>query len=86
MDFQSIVVDIEGYFGLEIRGTRPVFRLTGLSHNSAFSNKTFEDLPEESQRKLNNAVLRAFIVQQLDLDDDTSMYHIFERLNTGVPC
>jgi hypothetical protein len=27
--------------------------------------------------------LRAFIVQQLDPKDDTSVYHIFERLNTG---
>ena len=28
-------------------------------------------------------MLRAFVVQQLDSNDDTSMYHIFERLNTG---
>ncbi|MGH8615445.1 MAG: hypothetical protein ACREYF_26340 [Gammaproteobacteria bacterium] len=43
----------------------------------------FEDLRDEDKRRLKNAVLRAFVVQQLDPADDTSMYHIFERLNTG---
>jgi hypothetical protein len=54
-----------------------------LSPDSAFSNKTYEDLRDEDKRRLKNSVLRAFVVQQLDPADDTSMYHIFERLNTG---
>jgi hypothetical protein len=33
--------------------------------------------------KLHNCVLRSFIVQQLNPNDDTSIYHVFERLNTG---
>jgi hypothetical protein len=40
-------------------------------------------LRDEDKKRLKNSVLRAFIVQQLDPSDDTSMYHIFERLNTG---
>ena len=80
---RSIFYFYEGYFGEETRGNRPVFRLTGLSPESRFEGKTFEDLREEDQRRLNNAVLRSFVVQQLDPNDDTSMYHIFERLNTG---
>ena len=60
-----------------------VFRLKGLSPESDFRRRTFEELPEREQRRLRNAVLRAFIVQQLEPDDDTSIYHIFERLNTG---
>ncbi len=80
---KSIFYFFEGYFGEEDQGQRRVFRLTGLSQESRYSGKAFEDLREEDQRKLKNAVLRSFVVQQLDPADDTSMYHIFERLNTG---
>jgi len=80
---KSVVYFFEGFFGPEIKGQRKVFRLTGLSPESPFANKDYEHLREEDQRRLKNAVLRAFIVQQLDPNDDTSMYHIFERLNTG---
>ena len=80
---RSIFYFLEGYFGQEIDQSRRVFRLTGLSPDSLFTGKTFDELREEDQRRLRNAVLRAFIVQQLDPEDDTSMYHIFERLNTG---
>jgi hypothetical protein len=80
---KSIFYFFEGYFGPETQGARRVFRLTGLSPESQYNGKTFEDLRDEDKRRLKNAVLRAFIVQQLDPADDTSMYHIFERLNTG---
>lgn len=81
---KSIFYFFEGYFGPETQqGARRVFRLTGLSQDSIFNRKTFEDLRDEDKRRLKNAVLRSFVVQQLDPADDTSMYHIFERLNTG---
>ena len=59
------------------------FRLTGLSPSSVYAGKQYSELRDEVRRRLNNAVLRSFVVQQLDPDDDTSIYHIFERLNTG---
>ena len=80
---RSIFFYFEGYYGPERKGIRPVFRLKGLNQQSQFHNRTFEDLHEEDRRKLKRATLRTFIVRQLDPDDDTSMYHIFERLNTG---
>ena len=80
---KSVFHYLDGYFGEEKQGMRRVFALKGLDRNSRFNEKKFEDLREEDQRRLKNAVLRAFIVQQLDPNDDTSMYHIFERLNTG---
>lgn len=80
---KSIFYFMEGFFGEELQGQRRVFRLTGISGESRFSGKTFEELREEDKKRLKNSVLRAFIVQQLDPGDDTSMYHIFERLNTG---
>ena len=80
---KSIFYYFEGYFGPEERGTRQIFSLKGLNEGSSFYEKKFDDLGEEDQRRLKNAVLRTFIVQQLNPNDDTSMYHIFERLNTG---
>ena len=79
----SIFHYFDGYFGDEKQGARRVFMLKGLNTESRFHEEKFEDLRDEDQRRLKNAVLRAFIVQQLAPDDDTSMYHIFERLNTG---
>ena len=80
---KSVFYFFEGYFGEETRGNRKVFRLTGLNSDSRFKEKTFADFLEEDQRRLRNAVLRSLVVQQLEPDDDTSIYHIFERLNTG---
>ena len=81
---RTISYYFEGYFGEPgPDGKRTVFRLQGLNENSSWTDKTFEELEESNKRKLRNAVLRAVIVKQLDPKDDTSVYHIFERLNTG---
>jgi hypothetical protein len=80
---KSVFYYFEGYFGQEVKGVRTAFRLHGLDKKSKFHNKLFSELEERDQKRLKNSVLRAFIVQQLDPEDDTSIYHIFERLNTG---
>lgn len=81
----STVYFFDGYFGEEsIHGKRRVFRLMGLDERNKYHNLRFEDLSESDQRKLQNAVLRAINVRQLSPDEEnTSIYHIFERLNTG---
>lgn len=82
----SVVYYFDGYFGSEsIQGKRQVFRLKGLDPRSPYSEKRFEDLDPGDQRKLENSVvLRAINVRQLSpAKDNTSIYHIFERLNTG---
>lgn len=58
-----------------------VFRLKGVADK--WNGKTFEELDEADQFQLKDTVLRATIVQQLDPEDDSSIYHVFERLNTG---
>lgn len=80
---KSVFRYLEGRYDLGDGGRHNVFHLKGLNQQSQFHDKTFEDLLDEDKFKLKNAVLRAFIVQQFDPEDDTSMYHIFERLNTG---
>lgn len=81
----STVFYFEGYFGREnARGTRQAFRLTGLNPKSPYYNKKFEDLSLKDKRKLENSVLRAINIRQLSpKEENTSIYHIFERLNTG---
>lgn len=82
----SVVYYFDGYFGSEsIQGKRQVFRLKGLDPRSPYFEKRFEDLDPADQRKLENSVvLRAINVRQLSpAKDNTSIYHIFERLNTG---
>jgi hypothetical protein len=81
----SVVHYLDGYFGSEnIQGRKQVFRLQGLDEKAPYANKRFEDLTESLQRKLKFAVLRAINIRQLNPKGEaTSIYHIFERLNTG---
>jgi hypothetical protein len=81
----SIVYFLDGYFGDEsIQGKKQVFRLVGLSEKSPFFKKTFTELGESDQRKLKGSVLRAINIKQINpRGEKTSIYHIFERLNTG---
>lgn len=48
-----------------------------------WDGKRFDELAESDRIRLRDAVLRATIVEQTDPNDNSSMYHIFERLNTG---
>ena len=66
--------------------------LTGLINDKKFRLKgvvdqwdglSFDELDEGDRFKLEQAVMRATIIQQLDPEDDRSIYMIFERLNTG---
>lgn len=83
----TVVYFLDGYFGEpDTNGRRKVFKLTGLNESSPYYNKTYRDLEETNQaafNKLNDSVLRAFVIKQITPNGNTSVYHIFERLNTG---
>lgn len=83
---KSIGYYFEGAFGEETQGRRTVFRLKGLDDKSPYAGLTYGDLEQKHPAafaKLNDSVLRAFIIKQLDPADNTSVYLVFERLNTG---
>lgn len=83
---KTLVYFFEGYFGEEAAGRRKVFKLTGLNEKSPYNNKSYKDLEDfdpAAFNKLNDSVLRAFVVKQISPSGNTSIFHIFERLNTG---
>lgn len=64
----------------------PPFNLVGLDKKSPYYEKTYRWLKEHDVaafNKLNNAVLRSFVMKQIFPKDDTSIFQVFERLNTG---
>lgn len=81
----SIKYFFEGYYSeIDSRDNRQIFRLKGLSERSEYNGKTFFELQPRDQRRLKNATLRAIYVKQLKPSSgDDSVFHIFERLNTG---
>jgi hypothetical protein len=72
---RSLVDFQKGFFG-EIK-----FRLKGV--DTRWNGKTFEDLSEEDKFNLETTVLRSIVIQQTHPADHSSIYQIFERLNTG---
>lgn len=58
------------------------FCLRGVSEE--LDGITYKKLPEDDRRRLDDAILHATIFQQDDPEDDrSSIYLVFERLNTG---
>lgn len=81
----SVKYFFDGLFGEEDnKGRRQVFKLKGLAERSEYNGKQFDELSPRDQRKLKNSTLRAINIKQLKptLGSD-SVFHIFERLNTG---
>lgn len=76
---------MEGFFGeADTKGRRQVFKLKGLAERSEYNGKTFAELTTKDQRKLRNSTLRAINIKQLrPSKEGDSVFHIFERLNTG---
>lgn len=80
----SVKYFMEGYFGeTDSRGRRTEFKLK-LAEQSPYNGKKFVDLAPKDQRKLRLSTLRAINVKQLQPSKrNDSVFHIFERLNTG---
>jgi uncharacterized protein with ParB-like and HNH nuclease domain len=57
------------------------FRLTDLK--SEWDGMSYEDFSDADKRKFKNTTLRATIFEQTDPKDNTSVFEVFERLNTG---
>lgn len=81
----SLMYYLKGFFGPEDdKGRRQIFKLTGLSEKSPFLNLQFSELSQKIKDTLETSVLRAINIRQLSpVRGNTSVFHIFSRLNTG---
>ncbi len=73
----------DGYFyPKEDSKTKRIFKLTKVQE--PFNGKTYEMLNESDKLNLDDSVIHATVVKQdCPEDDDSSIFHIFERLNSG---
>lgn len=64
---------------------KKIFRLSNSEKiNSRWRNKAFSELSVEEQRKIRSTTIHAIIFEQKRPEnDDTSLYQIFERINTS---
>jgi len=81
IDGQQRLRSVFSFFEGEMHGSGLPFRLREVRAN--WEGKLFTELKPVEQERLNDSVLRATIVEQLDPKDNSSIFHIFERLNTG---
>lgn len=62
--------------------TRKLFALTDVQKQ--FVGLTYKTLPDEDRRRLDDSIIHATIVRQDEpSQDNSSIYYLFERLNTG---
>ncbi len=80
---KSLLFFYEGFFNPKEGDSRKkVFRLKNVQDK--FEGKTYDDLAEDYRIKLDDSILHATIIkQESPKEDNTSIYHVFERLNTG---
>jgi len=73
----------DGFFNpKESAKSRTIFKLFKVQPK--FENLTYGDLEQSDRIKLDDSIIHATIVKQESPDDNnTSIYHIFERLNNG---
>jgi uncharacterized protein with ParB-like and HNH nuclease domain len=69
------------YFINGIFNEKEVFSLHGVK--DVWEKKTYKTLSVSDKRRFNNFILRATIFEQTDPKDNSSVFEIFERLNTG---
>lgn len=81
IDGQQRLKTIFGYFSNSFPDAKKSFHLKDV--NPKWIEKSFSDLGAPDKLRFKDSVLRAIIVEQLDPDDNTSIFHIVQRLNTG---
>lgn len=67
-------------------GDNKIFRLSNIPEkiNDRWRNRAFTELSDTEQRKIKTTTIHAIIFEQKSpIDGDTSLYQIFERINTS---
>jgi hypothetical protein len=90
IDGQQRLRTLQYFYNGIFAPSKKEFSLKGLSspdgegNPSPFEGKTYQSLSDEDRRKLDDSIIPATVVKQDEpSNDDSSIYEIFERLNTG---
>lgn len=80
---KTLLYFFDGYFNPRPEDkTQRVFSLTKVQ--KPFEGKTYKTLDESDRIRLETSIIHATVVKQnAPPEEDTSLYHIFERLNSG---
>ena len=85
IDGQQRLKTLQFFYSGKFEGSdapNSTFNLKGV--DDRFKDLAFKDLRDTDRRNLNNSLIHATVVRQdAPPDNDTSMYQIFKRLNTG---
>jgi uncharacterized protein with ParB-like and HNH nuclease domain len=62
-----------------------IFKLSNTEKiNQRYRGKAFSELPDQDQRRIKSTTIHAIVFEQkAPNDNDTSLYQVFERINTG---
>lgn len=80
---KTLLFFFDGYFSPHPQDkTQKVFSLTKVQ--KPYEGRTYNTLDESDRIRLGTSIIHATVVKQnAPLGEDTSLYHIFERLNSG---
>lgn len=85
VDGYQRIMSVRDYIRGIFSGDGKVFKLSNSEKiNKRWRGKAFSELPEESQRRIKSTTIHAIIFEQKHpKQDDTSLFQVFERINTG---
>lgn len=85
VDGYQRIMTVHDYIGGLFSGDKKIFRLSNSKKiNEIWRNKSFNELTSIEQRRIKSTTIHAIIFRQKEpRNDDTSMYQIFERINTA---
>jgi len=82
IDGQQRLLTLQFFFDGIFADTRRQFQLTGVQRQ--FEGLTYKTLSDEDRWRLDDSIIHATVTKQdKPSEDNSSIYHIFERLNTG---
>ena len=84
IDGYQRIMTIYDYMRGIFSGDGKVFKLANTEDiNSIWRGKAYKELSEEQQRRIRTSPIHAIIFEQKSPKNDSGMYQIFERINTG---
>lgn len=84
VDGYQRIMTVNDYVRGIFSGTEKVFKLSNSDKiNSRWRGKAFQELTTEEQIKIKNTTIHAIVFEQVEPNNDTAMYQVFERINTS---